>query len=201
MKYKVKSKSAPKIVIFLVCILLFMLAACVFKFSLSIRGAISDYENSKNKALQEQMERLEYKFSMVSPIVDNTFFINGIQFNMGTTNFYFSYQREDNNFIVSAIDFCNILRSDVYPQPNNYSDLTDESEDYILYINNNDIYLSFANKYKRVDTNVFMEDYTMFENFERIRFLQINAFNFTDEQLDHLNAISSDYSFEINIRH
>ena len=111
----------------------------------------------------------------------------------GTMVSCFSYRKEKSDFIASCINFCNVLRdnSDFYKG---------ERSRYILVFKRGIKYFRFDNKKGRAETNVFMEDYSVLEDFEKISCLQIDARFFTAKQLQHLKDISSDYSFEMVIR-
>lgn len=146
---------------------------------------------------KKYLDRHEEKFHTALSCIDNAFSLTDSELDetYGCTTYRFSYHGDPDAFIELFIEFCNILQDDVFPNPGY------ESNAVIYVIScNNSTYLIHTNGYfNRIETNIYLDDYFIFEDFNNIKTLMINNDSFTEEQTAHIISIQDKYSFNISL--
>ena len=142
------------------------------------------------------LERHKKKFHTALSYVDNAFSLTDLELDevSGRTTYRFSYYGDTNDFIELFIKFCNILQNDVFSNPGSEGNA-------VIYVTNcnNNTHLIHTNGYNRIETNIYLDDYSIFENIDSIKTLVINNDRFTEEQMAHIKSIHDKYSFSIVI--
>lgn len=104
----------------------------------------------------------------------------------GIYDYYFSYYGDMYDFVPDCIDFCNdVPKNEHMPR------------DELHFSCGQKLYWRFDRVNGWFSTNVYMEDYSVIENFKEKCSLIMTLSKFTKEQQEHLKAIQNDYSFEI----
>ena len=115
-----------------------------------------------------------------------------------------SYNGEYDDFVNSAVELCSRVNGSLYaeyPELNGRPRPASWQDDFILCFSTADgeYYFNYDKEYNRVRTNVFLEDYTLLENIERLAQLYVYTHDFTAEQREQLESTADGYAFEINI--